>query len=94
MEEVSVLVNRIGIINSGEIKCVGTPLFLIDRFGKFMSLNIIKVSDENNEYIIEFINSKVKDVEYEVLSEEIMFRIPKSSYSNENLSLSENSNPN
>ena len=50
-----------------------------------MSLNINKESNANNEDIIEFISSQVKDVEYEVLSEEIMFRIPKSSYSNENL---------
>ena len=85
MEEASVLGNRIGIINSGEMKCIGTPLFLIERFGKYMSLNITKESDANNDDIIEFVSSKVNDVDYEVLSEEILFRIPKSSYSNENL---------
>ena len=37
MEEASVLGNRIGIINEGRMKCIGTPLFLIERFGKFMS---------------------------------------------------------
>ena len=41
-----------------------------------MSLNINKESDANNKDIIEFISSQVKDVEYEVLNEEIMFRIP------------------
>ena len=93
MEEASVLGNRIGIINSGEMKCIGTPLFLIERFGKFMSLNITKEENANNDDIIEFVTSKANDIEYEVLSEEILFRIPKTAYSNENLTLSENSLP-
>ena len=90
MEEASVLGNRIGIINSGEMKCIGTPLFLIERFGKFMSINITKEENANNQEIIDFISSKANDVEYEILSEEIMFRIPKSNYLNEQLTLSEN----
>ena len=81
MEEASVLGNRIGIINSGQMTCVGTPLFLIERFGKYMSLNIVKEENADNDQIVDFIQSKVKNVEYEILSEEIMFRIPKSNFS-------------
>ena len=37
MEEASVLGKRIGIINEGRMKCIGSPLFLIEKFGKYMS---------------------------------------------------------
>ena len=101
MEEASVLGKRIGIINAGKMKCIGTPLFLIERFGKFMSLNITKEEGADNNIIINFIEKRAKNVEYEILSEEILFRIPKSNYSKsnnkneeniENILLSENEN--
>ena len=76
MEEASVLGKRIGIINEGKMKCIGSPLFLIEKFGKFMSLNISKDEYSNNNQIVDFVKKLVKNVEYEILSEEIMFRIP------------------
>ena len=83
MEEASVLGKRIGIINGGKMKCIGTPLFLIERFGKFMSLNISKESDADNETIVNFIKDRAPNLEYEILSEEIIFRIPKDNYTTE-----------
>ena len=82
MEEASVLGNRIGIISEGKMKCIGTPLFLIEKFGKFMSINIYKEEDANNDKIINYINSKISDTQFEVLSEEILLRIPKNNFSN------------
>ena len=79
MEEASVLGKRIGIINAGKMKCIGTPLFLIERFGKFMNLNITKEEGADNDLIIDFIKQRANNVEYETLSEEILFRIPKKS---------------
>ena len=76
MEEASVLGKRIGIINAGQMKCIGSPLFLIERFGKFMSLNITKDENANDKDIIDFISHLWNNVEYEILSEEILFRIP------------------
>ena len=90
MEEASVLGKRIGIINAGKMKCIGTPLFLIERFGKFMSLNITKEEEADNDKIINFIEKRAKNVEYEILSEEILFRIPKSNYSKSNNNNEEN----
>ena len=84
MEEASVLGKRIGIINAGKMKCIGTPLFLIERFGKFMSLNITKEADADNDKIVDFIMKRAPDLECEILSEEIMFRIPKENYSKTN----------
>ena len=94
MEEASVLGKRIGIINAGKMKCIGTPLFLIERFGKYMNLNITKEEGErNDDKIIDFIKKRAENVEYEILSEEILFRIPKKieKTDNDSLCLSENS---
>ena len=76
MEEASVLGKRIGIINAGQMKCIGSPLFLIEKYGKFMSLNVVKEEKAVDDKIVDFITHLADNVEYEVLSEEIMFRIP------------------
>ena len=83
MEEASVLGKRIGIINAGKMKCVGSPLFLIEKYGKFMSLNITKEAGANNEEIVDFMKTLSPNLEYEILSEEIMFRIPVKDENNE-----------
>ena len=57
------------------------PLFLIERFGKSMTITISKEEDANNDEIINFINSRANNSQIEVLSEEIIFRIPKDNYS-------------
>ena len=96
MEEASVLGKRIGIMAEGKIKCIGSPLFLIERFGKFMSININKEENADDKEIIDFIRKRANQVEYEILSEEIMFRIPKKKKDGdkeESLQLSENSLP-
>ena len=85
MEEASVLGKRIGIINAGKMKCIGSPLFLIEKYGRFMSLNVTKEEDCDSNKIIEFIKNNAQNVEYEALSEEIMFRIPIKNESNKNL---------
>ena len=84
MEEASVLGKRIGIINEGRMKCIGSPLFLIEKFGKYMSLNIAKEEEADNEKIVKFIQANADEVEYEILSEEIMFRIPVKAGNKEN----------
>ena len=58
-----------------------TPLFLIEKFGKYMSININKDEGANNNDIISFINQNVDSSEFESLSEEILARIPKSNFS-------------
>ena len=76
MEEASVLGKRIGIINAGKMKCIGSPLFLIEKYGKFMSFNVTKEENAENEKIVDFVTHLADNIEYEVLSEEIMFRVP------------------
>ena len=77
MEEASVLGNRIGIMAEGVLKCIGTPLFLIEKYGKYLSINIYKEKDANDDEIINFFNSKAEGIETEILTQEILIRIPK-----------------
>ena len=77
MEEASVLGNRIGIMAEGVLKCIGTPLFLIEKYGKFLSVNIYKDKNANNNDIINYFNSKAEGIETEILTQEILIRIPK-----------------
>ena len=77
MEEASVLGNRIGIMAEGVLKCIGTPLFLIEKYGKYLSINIHKEKGADNEKIINFFKSKSNGVEAEILTQEILIRIPK-----------------
>ena len=80
MEEASVLGNRIGILSEGNMKCIGSPLFLIEKLGKYINLNITKSQNAKNEEIINFINENIKKdifIENEILNKEILFKIPK-----------------
>ena len=80
MEEASILGNRIGILSEGDMKCIGSPLFLMENFGKTINLNITKKPEADDEEIINFVNKYINqniNIEYEILNEEILFRIPK-----------------
>ena len=80
MEEASVLGKRVGIINLGKMKCIGSPLFLIQRFGKYMSITLSKDEGADNDTIMSFISQKVESPQFESLSEEIMARIAKDNF--------------
>lgn len=45
MDEADILGDRVGIMNEGELVCLGTPLFLKNRFGEGYTLTVIKRSD-------------------------------------------------
>ena len=77
MEEASVLGNRIGIMAEGVLKCIGTPLFLIEKYGKYLSVNVYKEKNANNEDIINYFKSRAEGIETEILTQEILIRIPK-----------------
>ena len=80
MEEASVLGNRIGILSEGNMKCIGSPLFLIENFGKNININITKKTEANNNEIISFIKNyygQDLNIQFEIFNEEILFKIPK-----------------
>ena len=80
MEEAEVLGNRIGILSEGNMKCIGSPLFLIEKFGKNINLNITKKTEADNNQIIDFIKNNLDkqfNIQYEIFNEEILFKIQK-----------------
>lgn len=42
MDEADILGDRIGIMNEGELVCLGSPLFLKNRFGTGHTLTVVK----------------------------------------------------
>ena len=77
MEEASVLGKRIGIINLGKMKCIGTPLFLIEKFGKYINITLSKEEGAKNKDICQHILNNIPEAKFESLSEEIIIRIEK-----------------
>lgn len=78
MDEADILGDRIGIMAAGKIVCLGTSLFLKNRFGVGYNLTMVKNHKENNErvgpYLVERLGEKVQLMS-EVASE-ITFQIP------------------
>lgn len=58
MEEADALSDRIALMNHGQVKCCGSPLFLKDRFGSGYRLTISK--DVNfNQFALESLVERV-----------------------------------
>lgn len=60
MDEADILGDRIGIMNEGELICLGSPLFLKNRFGSGYTLTVVKkgaMADSSN--IESYLHSKL-----------------------------------
>jgi ATP-binding cassette subfamily A (ABC1) protein 3 len=68
MDEADILGDRIGIMCRGKLTCVGSPLFLKNRFGIGYNLNIIKTSSEKNPRLDDYIQ-KMLSTEAKCISE-------------------------
>ena len=77
MDEADVLGDRIGIMAAGKILCLGTSLFLKNRYGAGFKLTIVKKNKKSNTLIQPFIQSHLGEVEkLSEVSSEITFKIP------------------
>ena len=54
MDEADILGDRIGIMANGKLTCLGTSMFLKNKFGVGYNLTLVKSSTEPNNSIIEF----------------------------------------
>jgi len=63
MDEADYISDRIAIMSSGELKCVGTSLFLKSKFGVGYSLIITKGNQFNDNQIISLIQSHIAGME-------------------------------
>jgi ATP-binding cassette, subfamily A (ABC1), member 3 len=79
-DEADFLGDRIGIMSMGKIKCLGSPLFLKNRFGIGYNLTLVKKDGEGleiNETIREFVASRLQQAELTgIAGNEIAFKLP------------------
>jgi ATP-binding cassette subfamily A (ABC1) protein 3 len=54
MDEADILGDRIGIMANGKLTCLGTSMFLKNKFGVGYNLTLVKSTTEPNNSIIEF----------------------------------------
>lgn len=80
MDEADILGDRIGIMAEGKLICLGSALFLKNRFGIGYILNMTKTYKDRNfkieRYLKERLGSEIKKLSE--VSSEITFQIPKS----------------
>ena len=56
MEEADILADRIAIMAEGQLKCVGSPLFLKNRYGSGYTLKLSRQVNQPIGNLYEFIN--------------------------------------
>ena len=76
MDEADVLGDRIGIMAKGKIVCLGTSLFLKNRFGAGYKLTMVKKFKQKNRKIMPYLENVFGNVEkLSEVSQEITFKI-------------------
>ena len=77
MDEADILGDRIGIMDKGKLVCLGSSLFLKNRFGAGYKLNLVKTTRSQNHEIRPYLESFFGSVEkLSEVSQEISFMIP------------------
>jgi ATP-binding cassette, subfamily A (ABC1), member 3 len=78
MDEADILGDRIGIMTGGQLICLGSSLFLKNRFGVGYNLTMVKKTKESNKmigkYLMAHLGPEVKLLQE--VSSEITFQIP------------------
>ena len=80
MDEADILGDRIGIMADGKVICLGSSLFLKNRFGVGYNLSMLKKSKDTNTKIGDYLKANLGH-EIKFLSEvstEIIYQIPSS----------------
>jgi ABC-type multidrug transport system ATPase subunit len=77
MEEADILADRIAIMSEGRLKCLGSPLFLKNRYGSGYMLHISLDQGSDTDRVISFVTSGLSGVSVqEEVPGELDFRIP------------------
>jgi ATP-binding cassette subfamily A (ABC1) protein 3 len=80
MDEADILGDRIGIMTGGQLICLGSSLFLKNRFGVGYNLTMVKKTKESNKiigkYLMAHLGPELKLLHE--ISSEITFQIPNS----------------
>jgi ATP-binding cassette subfamily A (ABC1) protein 3 len=62
MDEADILGDRIGIMADGQLICLGSSLFLKNRFGVGYKITMVKKDKANNTKVGEYLNAKLGNV--------------------------------
>ena len=80
MDEADILGDRVGIMNEGELTCIGTPLYLKNKYGTGYSLTVVKKSGvmSDTKDLESYIQVKLGQevVKTSDVSNEVNFQIP------------------
>jgi ATP-binding cassette, subfamily A (ABC1), member 3 len=80
MDEADILGDRIGIMNEGELTCLGTPLYLKNKYGTGYTLTAVKKSgiDSDTKELENYIKEKLGPdvIKSSDISNEVNFQIP------------------
>ena len=77
MDEADILGDRIGIMTGGKLICLGSSLFLKNRFGVGYNLTMVKKNKETNTKVGKYLNEKIGEVKkLSEVSSEITYQIP------------------
>lgn len=77
MDEADILGDRIGIMAGGELICLGSSLFLKNRFGVGYKITMVKKDKADNKKVGPYLESRLGDVKkLSEVSSEINYQIP------------------
>ena len=83
MDEADVLGDRIGIMCKGTLQCLGSSLFLKNRFGVGYKLTFVKKRRKSHPGLFKFLQTYFSEVQKATeVHEEVSFVIPKSQAEN------------
>ena len=59
MDEADILGDRIGIMTAGKMTCLGSSMFLKNRFGVGYVMTIVKTNPMNNTKIMPYLHERL-----------------------------------
>ena len=59
MDEADILGDRIGIMAGGKMTCIGSPMFLKNRFGVGYVMTVVKMNPMNNTKILPYLRERL-----------------------------------
>ena len=59
MDEADILGDRIGIMTKGKMTCLGTSIFLKNKFGVGYNLTVVKTSYEKNDILMSYLHENL-----------------------------------
>jgi len=78
MDEADILGDRIGIMSKGKMTCLGSSIFLKNKFGTGYNLSILKSDSQKNTEVVSYLKSNLGEdvIMQSEIQQEMTMRIP------------------